>query len=411
MKRSCSVSVVLLVSFGLGLMLAAKNLAQTSCSNSTGCSNTCNVPLGSSKLVAGAYTVCVDQSVTNLNNSNLQSGINNMVSSWNAVSSGNSNAPTFATGTSGCKIYVRAENISSDAEWRINSNSTGGTIVINSSSAGSWSEPLSTSNMTHELGHGMGLADAGSSDGCSVTDTVMFSPFPAGQPVARSPTSCDQNATQNQYPPPPPPCGPPPGCLNWNQPTCECFDPPTDPWPSSPIILAVGQSSDYHLVGPSDAVWFDLDGDGVRGHMGWTRANDLVGFLVLDRNHNGVIDSGREMFGNYTPLEGDQNPVNGFQALAFWDDPNAGGNGDGWIDPNDAVWASLRIWIDANHDGISQATEMIPLPALRITAISTSAYAEGRRDQYGNYFRLRGQFIINGHPRWAYDVYFIVARQ
>ena len=132
--------------------------------------------------------------------------------------------------------------------------------------------------------------------------------------------------------------------------------------------------------------------------------------MVLDRNHNGIIDNGREMFGNFTPLEGDQIAGNGFQALAFWDRPESGGNGDGWIDSSDAVWPNLRICIDFNHDGFSQPEELFLLSAFNITRISTTAFPEMRRDRFGNLFRLRGQFIIDGHPRWAFDVFFAVAR-
>ena len=223
---------------------------------------------------------------------------------------------------------------------------------------------------------------------------------------------CD-DAQVNQtsgYPPPPPDyCIPPPladgGCYSFDWATCTCVDQGV-----SPIILAVGASADYQLVGPRDGVWFDLDADGVPDRVGWTRANDPVSFLTLDRNHNGVIDNGRELFGNFTPLQGDQTAANGFQALTYWDSPQAGGNGDGWIDAGDAVWPNLRVWIDFNHDGVSQPDELFTLAELNIAAISTTYYPEMRRDQFGNGFPYRGQFIINGQPRSAYDVYFAVAR-
>ena len=145
--------------------------------------------------------------------------------------------------------------------------------------------------------------------------------------------------------------------------------------------------------------------DGKPERVGWTLASEPTGFLVLDRNHNGLIDNGRELFGNFTPIEGDELADTGFQALAFWDDPSTGGNGNGWIDPGDAVWSSLQLWIDANHDGVSQPDELYPLAAFRISAISTFSHTERRRDQFGNLFYLRGEFIIQGKNRIAYDVF------
>lgn len=109
MKRRVLIFSWFLLALFLGLLLQqSKPRAQsgTTCSNSTTCSSSCSVPSGSGKLPDNTYTVCTDPSVTNLNNPNLQTAINNAVSGWNNANSGNANAPTFQTGTTGCLIAV-----------------------------------------------------------------------------------------------------------------------------------------------------------------------------------------------------------------------------------------------------------------------------------------------------------------
>ena len=349
----------------------------------------CGVPTSSQKLppdIRNPYTVCTDGSVSNLNNPNLQSGTNHMVNVWNDTLSGI--GVSFETGTSGCEITVRAQALSGDGTWQFNPTMTGGTIRINSSTAASWSLDHAKSVLTHELGHSLGLGDVSCLTGspCSSTETVMCSPVPAGSTVTCSPTACDSTAVAAQYGTP---------------------DEPSDGGgsPHTPILVAVGVSSDYQLTSPATGVWFDIDADGVSERVAWTRPGDPVGFLALDRNRNGVIDNSRELFGNYTPTEGDQTTANGFEALAYWDRPEAGGNGDGWIDNQDALWPDLLVWIDGSHDGFTQPAELFHPEVFQITAISLDYRSEARRDQHGNLYRLKSQFLIGSSVRWGYDVF------
>ena len=116
-------------------------------------------------------------------------------------------------------------------------------------------------------------------------------------------------------------------------------------------------------LGADGSVLFDHDGDGVTGGTGWIRPDD--GLLVLDRNGNGTIDSGRELFGADTILSDGSRAATGFEALADLDS-----NADGVFDARDAQFANVRVWRDTNQDGISQASELFTLDELGIASIS-----------------------------------------
>ena len=96
-------------------------------------------------------------------------------------------------------------------------------------------------------------------------------------------------------------------------------------------------------------------------------------------------------------------------ALAVYDDPKNGGNGDGIIDSRDAVFTSLRLWIDANHDGICQPEELHTLPSLGVNSISLTYKEDDKTDQYGNQFRYRARLTQINQPsgKTAYDVFFV----
>ena len=124
------------------------------------------------------------------------------------------------------------------------------------------------------------------------------------------------------------------------------------------------------LTAASANVLFDHNADGIKTGTGWARADD--GFLVRDLNGNGLIDSGRELFGVDTEKSNGQLATQGFDALADLD-----ANGDGQITSADASWGQLQVWRDVNQDGISQAGELSTLDALGITRIGLNGSSTG----------------------------------
>jgi hypothetical protein len=198
----------------------------------------------------------------------------------------------------------------------------------------------------------------------------------------------------------PPESGCPAG-QDWNPfPACACVI------ETSPIVIDT-TGNGFHFTSAEDGVMFDISGDGFKIKLGWPAADSGNGWLALPRN--GQVTTGKELFGNFTPQPPSLHP-NGFLALAVYDTPENGGNGDGVIDGRDSVWENLRIWIDENYDGIAQPNELHTLPSLGIYSISLAYIDVEFADAFGNRFRYRGTVNPNGSPfgdnvnRTIYDV-------
>ena len=204
------------------------------------------------------------------------------------------------------------------------------------------------------------------------------------------------------------------GCSQWEWDVCMslgaagCYDGNC----YTPILIdTLGDG--FQLTNATNGVIFNvLPGFPLR--IAWTTPNSDDAWLVLDRNGNDSIDSGEELFGNATPQP--QPPAgvnkNGFLALAEFDIPAKGGNDDGIISEKDAIFNSLRLWQDQNHNGVSEPSEISGLSARGVAVIELKYQTSKRIDEYGNLFRYRAKVKdAQGAQigRWAWDVFLLSA--
>ncbi|MEK1904330.1 MAG: hypothetical protein AAAB13_00990, partial [Pseudomonas sp.] len=152
---------------------------------------------------------------------------------------------------------------------------------------------------------------------------------------------------------------------------------------TSPLVLDLNGDGAQTLHWAANTR-FDIDGDGDLDSTGWVGDGD--GLLALDRNGDGSINDGSELFGNATTLADGSKAKDGFAAMAELDS-----NGDGRIDANDSSFSSLRVWMDANQDGVSQSGELYSLSSLGVASIGLNA-AQTSELNNGNWIGLSGSY-------------------
>ncbi len=135
----------------------------------------------------------------------------------------------------------------------------------------------------------------------------------------------------------------------------------------------------------ADGVYYDMDNNGFLEKTGWVDAKS--GILVLDKNNDGKIETGNELFGDRTILADGKTASSGFEALATLDS-----NHDGVIDAKDKLFSQLRIWVDRNGDGISDKDELVTLAQAGIKSLNLKHKEINQLDANGNTIARVGSF-------------------
>jgi len=178
---------------------------------------------------------------------------------------------------------------------------------------------------------------------------------------------------------------------------------------ASPLIIKTvsDDRAGFQLTSVINGILFDILGERAQPYahakqqISWIKKASYM-FLVLPDEH-GEVNGIDQMFGNDTKGPDGDFADNGYEALAKYDL-----NHDGVIDQNDAIYSKLRLWSDANLDGVAQSSELISLEEAGIVSIDLhydNNYYE--RDKYGNETKMKSVVqLADGSMRLIFDLWF-----
>ena len=209
--------------------------------------------------------------------------------------------------------------------------------------------------------------------------------------------NCDAGGDPDICNPDTNPCSPPLRCVDG---TCQDYA------DDDPILFDLGGG--VQLTSARNGVNFTFFNKAKQAMTPWTVAGVHEAWLALDLNNDRRIDGGWELFSNAMSQDGPTAGWTGFSALAQFDKPAHGGNGDGVIDRNDRVFPYLLLWSDLNHNGISEPNELTSLGAAGVIRIDLKTVPAHYTDAYGNQIRNRAHIATEergyGKDHWVYDV-------
>ena len=162
---------------------------------------------------------------------------------------------------------------------------------------------------------------------------------------------------------------------------------------ASALLVATGSDPFYRLTSVADGVRFDMDANGTAERLAWTQANSSVALLAIDRDEDGAITSGKELFGRST-WPGASHAV---AALTVMNKEMNGGVTGAVVSADDRLFAQLLLWTDTNHNGLSEPSELRHFGE-HFADISLGYKLEDGRDLVGNHFVFEGYAHIRTAP-------------
>ena len=176
-----------------------------------------------------------------------------------------------------------------------------------------------------------------------------------------------------------------------------------DPEDIDPIIIDLNKNK-ITSTKLNNTTYFDHDNNNFKEASSWIDKGDA--FLALDKNSNGLIDNGNELFGNHTISNTsfkytDDKATNGYEALKAYDL-----NGDNVIDSKDEIYDKLLLWKDSNQNAITDKGELIKLKDSGIVSIDLN-YKQTNIDEKGNTIKQSSTVTFeDGSTTLANDVWF-----